>query len=83
MLDFAPVRARRFTIALIVAVCVGGPIVALFDQWDNTAQERRDTEADAVVIALCVGLGLTLAGAVLQRVREVSGAVEAIHRRLG
>jgi hypothetical protein len=38
-------------IVLIVAVCVGGPIVEIFDHWDNTAQEGQNTEAEAVIVA--------------------------------
>jgi hypothetical protein len=41
----------------------------MFDQWDNTVQDGKDTEADAVIVALCVGIGFSLAGAAVQRVR--------------
>ena len=36
---------------LMVAVCVAGPIVEIFDHRDNTAQEGQNTEADAVIVA--------------------------------
>jgi hypothetical protein len=72
VLDCTAVRARRFAIALIVAICVGGPIVEMFDQWDRTVQDGTDTEADAVIAALCVGIGLSLAGMAVQRVRALA-----------
>ena len=72
------VRARRFAIALIVAICVGGPIVEMFDQWDHTIQDGKDTEADAVIVALCVGIGLSLAGVAVQRVRAFASQSQRI-----
>jgi hypothetical protein len=45
-----------------------GAVVELFDRWDPTVQEGGgDTEANIVVVALCVGLALVAASFVLPR----------------
>jgi hypothetical protein len=51
---------RRFAVAVILAFTLGSPIVELFDEWDPTFQDGNDTEAQAVVIALCVGVVLAI-----------------------
>jgi hypothetical protein len=60
---------RRLLIALIVLICLGAPVVEMFDQWDHTAQDGADTEADAVIVVLCVGAGVLFAAGVVDRVR--------------
>jgi hypothetical protein len=62
--------------AVIVTICVGAPIVEAFDSWDHTAQDGNETEANIVVVALCVGLTLTIAGAVVARIRSCSSGSE-------
>jgi hypothetical protein len=54
-------RIRSFAIAVIVTVCLAAPVVELFDQWDRTAQDGNDTELSAVIVALCAGIGLSVA----------------------
>jgi len=54
------VKLRRFAVAAVLAICIGGPIVEMFDQWDHTLQDGNDTEADAVVAALCVGVAMAI-----------------------
>jgi len=54
------VKLRRFAVAAILAICIGGPIVEMFDHWDHTLQDGNDTEADAVVAALCVGVAMAI-----------------------
>jgi hypothetical protein len=49
---------RRFAVAAILAICIGGPIVEMFDQWDQTLLDGNDTEADVIVVALCVGVAV-------------------------
>jgi hypothetical protein len=78
VLDCKPVKGRRFAIGLIVAICVGGPIVEMFDQWDHTVQDGKDTEADAVIAALCVGIGISLAGVAVQCVRALASQSQRI-----
>ena len=72
MLDCQAVRTRRFCIAAIVAICIGGPIVEMFDQWDHTLLDENDTEADVVIVALCVGVALSVAGMIVARIRAMS-----------
>jgi hypothetical protein len=60
------VAARRVIVVIIVAICLGVPVVEAFDRWDNTLQDGYDTEATVVIVALCVGLALTVAAAVAQ-----------------
>jgi undecaprenyl pyrophosphate phosphatase UppP len=50
--------ARRFATALIFAACLGAPVFEMFDHWDQTAQTSNDTEANVIVVALCVGVAL-------------------------
>lgn len=63
---------RRLAILAIVAVCLGGPTVELFDRWDNTVQDGNDTEANAVIVAICVGVALSIAGVAVARIRAFS-----------
>jgi len=51
---------RRLAIAAILAVSLGAPIAELFDSWDQTLQTGSDTEANAVVVALCVGVAFAI-----------------------
>src|ERR1700704_2582731 len=60
MLHSRYVRFRRFAVAAILAICIGGPIVEMFDQWDHTLQDGNDTEASVVVAALCVGVAMAI-----------------------
>jgi hypothetical protein len=66
------VRARRFAIVAVLAICLGGPVVEMFDRWDHTLQDDNDTEANVVIAALCVGVALSVAGVVVARVRAMS-----------
>jgi hypothetical protein len=64
---------RRFAVAVILAFILGSPIVELFDEWDPTFQDGNDTEAHAVVIALCVGVVLAIGtGAVVAHIRALA-----------
>jgi len=63
---------RRFAIALIVAVSLGGPIVEMFDRWDQTLHDGNDTEASVVIVALCVGVALSVARVVAARIRVMA-----------
>jgi len=66
------VDVRRFAIASILAVCLGGPVAEMFDQWDHTLQDGNDTEANMVVVALCFGVALSVAGIVVSHIRAMS-----------
>jgi hypothetical protein len=54
------VNLRRLAVAAILAICIGGPIVEMFDQWDHTLQDGNDTEANAVIAALCIGVAMAI-----------------------
>jgi len=71
-------RARRFAIAVIVAICLGSPVLELFDQWDPAMPAGNDTEADAAIVALCVGIGFACAGAACLRIRAIANISERI-----
>jgi hypothetical protein len=66
------VDARRFVGTVIVAICLGAPIVEVFDWWDQTAQDGNDTEANVVVAALCVGLALSAVGRIAAKIQMLS-----------
>jgi hypothetical protein len=47
-------------------------MVEAFDRWDHTLQDGNDTEADVVIVALCVGLAFSVAGVVIAWIRTLS-----------
>lgn len=49
-------RFREIFVALILATSLGGPVLEIFDRWDDTARTGSDTETELAVIALCVGV---------------------------
>jgi H+/Cl- antiporter ClcA len=59
---------RRLFVAIVLAVCVGAPLIEMFDRWD-TVQDGNDTESNLVIVVLCVGAGLASAAALVRRVR--------------
>lgn len=51
-------------VALLIAlVC---PLIDLFDTWDHAVQTGNETEYNLLVLALCVGLGVSVAQFVLK-----------------
>jgi hypothetical protein len=63
------VSLRRFATGVILAICIGAPILEMFDQWDRTLEDGNDTEINLVVGALCVGVAFSVAGALFARLR--------------
>jgi hypothetical protein len=63
------VSLRRFATGVILAICIGAPILEMFDQWDHTLQDGNDTEINLVVVALCVGVGFSVAGGLVVLLR--------------
>ena len=63
---------RRLAIAAILAVSLGAPIAELFDSWDQTLQTGSDTEANAVVVALCIGVAFAIGTIVVNRLRALA-----------
>jgi hypothetical protein len=58
--------SRRWLVAAILAVCLGGPIAESFDWWDLNQPVGDDTETNLVVVALSVGLAVSVAAIVVQ-----------------
>lgn len=71
---YTPVSvARRLFIVAIVAIALGGPMVEAFDRWDQTLKDGNDTEANAVIAALCIGAALAVGTiAIAGRIRALS-----------
>ena len=68
---------RRLAIAAILAVSLGAPIAELFDSWDQTLQTGSDTEANAVVVALCIGVAFAIGTiVVVNRLRALASVSE-------
>ena len=44
----------------------------MFDQWDHTLDDGNDTEANVVIVALSVGMALSVATIVIARIRALS-----------
>jgi hypothetical protein len=66
---------RRLVIAAILAISIGAPVVEMFDRWDHTLQDGNDTEADAVIAALCVGVACASGTiVVVGRIRALSSS---------
>jgi len=70
IIEFVRCRVRRLFVAVLLVICIGAPIVEMFDQWDHTPQDGNDTEADLVLVVLCIGVGLLSAASVLRRIRS-------------
>ena len=69
------VTLRRFAVVAILAICLGGPIVEMLDQWDHTYQDGNDTEANVVVAALCIGVAIAIGTiVVVERIRAQASA---------
>jgi hypothetical protein len=48
---------------MLLIVCIGAPVLEMYDQWDHTLQDGNDTESNVVVVVLCVGIGFVMAAA--------------------
>ena len=70
-------RARRVACAVILAVCLGAPLVEAFDGSDDTLHAGDDTEANAVIAAICVGLTISAAGTVVSLIKRSATGSEA------
>ncbi|HLJ23037.1 MAG TPA: hypothetical protein VKT71_02945 [Candidatus Acidoferrales bacterium] len=53
-------RTSIFVATVVLAICFGGQLAEMFDQWDHTVQTGDDTEYTFVVLALCVGAAYSL-----------------------
>jgi hypothetical protein len=62
-------RVQRLFIAILLTICVGAPMVEMFDQWDHTIQDGNDTEANLVVVVVCIGIGVLSIRSLLRHTR--------------
>ena len=66
---------RRLAIAAILVLSLGAPIAELFDSWDQGLDAGNDTEANVVVVALCIGVAFAIGTIVIvNRIRELASA---------
>ena len=66
---------RRVAITAVIAICLGGPIVEMFDRWDHTVPDDNDTEANVVVAALCIGVAFAIGTiVVVNRIRGLASS---------
>jgi hypothetical protein len=64
---------RRLAIAAILTISLGAPIAELFDTWDQTLPTGSDTEANMVVVVLCVGVVFAIGTiVVINRIRDLA-----------
>jgi hypothetical protein len=69
------VVVRRLAIAAILAISIGAPIAELFHTWDQTLQTGSDTEANMVVVVLCVGVAFAIGTiVVVNRIRALASS---------
>jgi hypothetical protein len=69
----------KLFIAVLLTLCVGVQLVELSSRWDRTIQDAND-EAGIVAIVLCVGVALSVARTLLNRIcrsRVVSRIISA------
>lgn len=72
-------RLRHGLIALVLVTTIGAPIAETLDSWDPTIQQGGgDTEANAVVAALCVGLGFAIADLLVRSVRAACASIAPV-----
>jgi hypothetical protein len=62
---------RRLLVIAVVTICFAVPLFEAFDRWDRTLEDGYDTESTVVVVALCVGLALAVAGLVAEWIRSL------------
>ena len=75
VLDSTLMSLRRAAIAIVLTICLGAPVVEIFEHWDRSADQGNDTELSTVVVALCVGVALSAAGALAGSLRSIASAV--------
>jgi hypothetical protein len=75
-------RLRSLFGVLLLLVCIGAPIAEMFDRWDDTAHSNNDTEANLVLLAVCVGIGFVTAATVSGRVRPTTAVRPVLLRPL-
>lgn len=77
---FCPMKPRASfsMVILVLVVCLGCPLVEMFDQWDHTLQTGNDSEYALVILALCVGVSFLLKR-LIPLITLPDTAIEAAH----
>lgn len=57
-------RTSQIVAAVALLICLGCPILEMFDHWDHTAKTGSDSEYTFVALASCIGLGYAFAAVV-------------------
>ena len=57
----------KLSVAVLLTLCVGANLVELSTRWDRTIQDAND-EAGIVAVVLCVGVALSAAGTLRNRI---------------
>ena len=66
---------RRLAIAAILAIALGAPVAELFDSWDQSLPTGSDTEANMVVVVLCVGVAFAIGTIIIvNRIRALASS---------
>jgi hypothetical protein len=63
------VTGFRLLAVVVLLTCLAGPVAEMFDWWDVAQAAGDDTEANAVVIAMCVGGAMLMARAFVMRLQ--------------
>jgi hypothetical protein len=59
-------RSTTTIVTFVLAICLLGPLVDMFDFWDRAPQTGTDTEYNLVIAGLCVGTLYTFARVALK-----------------
>jgi hypothetical protein len=79
MIEHMWARVSQVIVAVVLLICVGCPLLEMFDQWDHTLQTGNDTEYALVVLALCVGVAFAIAKLTTSLLRRSHGSYFAIN----
>jgi hypothetical protein len=58
--------ARKLLVAMMLALCIGIHVFEVSGRWDRTFADASD-EAAIVAVVLCIGMAISVAGTVLNR----------------
>ncbi len=65
-------RTSQIVAAVALLICLGCPILEMFDHWDHTAKTGSDSEYTFVALASCIGLAYAFAP-VISKVLSLTG----------
>ena len=74
--------AGKLFVALLLTLCVGVYALEMSGRWDRSLQDAND-EAGFVAIVLYIGVVLSAAGAVIQRIRGARTMMPVVFATFG